>query len=207
MKAISHRLGSEMSHYTLKWLASCMYQTSMTDYSFYALQALFFSWRYHCMQTLSALLVLGERKTSVIGGFPSRRVKMWHFDVVAISPLNKLLNKQSVCWWFEALWYLLTSSLLISLSTNMAVTYQIIISWDGTPLYFETNYIAYCSVISLTHESKVVEKSPDSKVRGANMGPIWGRQDPGGPHVGPMNFAIWDGFTTKSVTMQVSLNP
>ena len=23
------------------------------------------------------------------------------------------------------------------------------------------------------------------------MGPIWGRQNPGGPHVGPMNFAIW----------------
>ena len=33
---------------------------------------------------------------------------------------------------------------------------------------------------------------PDSMVHGANMGPIWGRQDPGGPHVGPMNFAIWD---------------
>ena len=32
----------------------------------------------------------------------------------------------------------------------------------------------------------------DSKVHGANMGPIWGRQDPDGPHVGPMNFAIWD---------------
>ena len=32
----------------------------------------------------------------------------------------------------------------------------------------------------------------DSKVHGANMGPIWGRQDPGGPHVGPMNFAIWE---------------
>ena len=27
---------------------------------------------------------------------------------------------------------------------------------------------------------------PDSKVHGANMGPVWGRQDPGGPHVGPM---------------------
>ena len=36
--------------------------------------------------------------------------------------------------------------------------------------------------------------SPDSKVHGANMGPIWGRQDPGGPHVGPMNFVIWDCF-------------
>ena len=31
---------------------------------------------------------------------------------------------------------------------------------------------------------------PDSKVYGTNMGPIWGRQDPGGPYVGPMNFAI-----------------
>ena len=30
-----------------------------------------------------------------------------------------------------------------------------------------------------------------SKVHGATMGPIWGRQDPGGPHVGPMNLAIW----------------
>ena len=33
---------------------------------------------------------------------------------------------------------------------------------------------------------------PDSKVHWASMGPIWGRQYPGGLHVGPMNFAIWD---------------
>ena len=32
---------------------------------------------------------------------------------------------------------------------------------------------------------------PDSKVHGANMGPISGPQDPGRSHVGPMNFAIW----------------
>ena len=32
---------------------------------------------------------------------------------------------------------------------------------------------------------------PDSKVHGTNTGPTWGRQDPGGPHVGPMNLAIW----------------
>ena len=37
-------------------------------------------------------------------------------------------------------------------------------------------------------------ENSDSKVHGANMGPIWGRQDPGGPHVGPMNFAIWGIF-------------
>ena len=36
-----------------------------------------------------------------------------------------------------------------------------------------------------------LSNTPDSKVHGVIMGPIWGRQDPGGPHVGPMNFAIW----------------
>ena len=35
------------------------------------------------------------------------------------------------------------------------------------------------------------DTDPDSKVHGANIGPIWGRLDPDGPHVGPMNFAIW----------------
>ena len=33
---------------------------------------------------------------------------------------------------------------------------------------------------------------PDSKVHRSKMGPIWGQQDPRGPHVGPMSLAIWD---------------
>ena len=37
----------------------------------------------------------------------------------------------------------------------------------------------------------IIDNHPDSKVHGPIMGPIWGRQDPGGPHVGLMNFAIW----------------
>ena len=36
---------------------------------------------------------------------------------------------------------------------------------------------------------------PDSKVHGANMGPNWGRQGPGGPHV-----AIWVVVWYNSVT-------
>ena len=32
---------------------------------------------------------------------------------------------------------------------------------------------------------------PDSNVHVANMGPTWGRQEPGGPHVGHTDFAIW----------------
>ena len=42
---------------------------------------------------------------------------------------------------------------------------------------------------------------PDSKVHGANMGPTWVRQDPGGPHVGPMILAIWDGIHGLKVNL------
>ena len=30
--------------------------------------------------------------------------------------------------------------------------------------------------------------NPDSKIHGANMGHVWGRPDPGKPHVGPMYY-------------------
>ena len=36
-----------------------------------------------------------------------------------------------------------------------------------------------------------MNKFPDSKVHGAKMGPSWGRQNPGGPHVGPIYFACF----------------
>ena len=48
------------------------------------------------------------------------------------------------------------------------------------------------SSVPLPHIAINVEvDSPDSKVHGANMGSTWGRQDPGGSHVGHVNLAIW----------------
>ena len=41
---------------------------------------------------------------------------------------------------------------------------------------------------------------PDSKILGAHMEPTWCRQDPGGPHVGPMKIAIWDNLTWSNVS-------
>ena len=40
------------------------------------------------------------------------------------------------------------------------------------------------------HISLLQDMVPERKVNGTNMEPFWDRQDPGGPHVGPMNFAI-----------------
>ena len=38
---------------------------------------------------------------------------------------------------------------------------------------------------------------PDSKVHGANMGPIWGRQDPGGPMLAP--WTLLSGYVMHSL--------
>ena len=65
---------------------------------------------------------------------------------------------------------------------------------------------AYCNfAVQYRRKLKVKYNIPDSKVNGANMGPIWGRQDPGGTHVGPMNFAIWDA-TVKFMKANVILS-
>ena len=55
-------------------------------------------------------------------------------------------------------------------------------------------HVHSASISTFTHAQlkwSCFEDFPESKVHVANMGPIWGRQDPGGPHVDPMNFAIW----------------
>ena len=45
--------------------------------------------------------------------------------------------------------------------------------------------------------------NPDSKVHGAYMGPIRGRQDPGGSHVRPMNFAVWNATSSYSQFQEI----
>ena len=58
-----------------------------------------------------------------------------------------------------------------------------------------TNAILHCKYTECkyTHllESVKPLPYPDSKIRGANIGPTWGRQDPCWSHVGPMKIVIW----------------
>ena len=63
----------------------------------------------------------------------------------------------------------------LAFSMNLRLGFKFTLEWD----------------IFLPQKMTVSQEHPDSKIHRANMGPIWGRQDPGGPHVGPMNFAIW----------------
>ena len=58
-----------------------------------------------------------------------------------------------------------------------------------------SHYMALSDMMEYNNESIY----PDNKIHGANMGSSLGRQDPGGPHVGPipMDLAIWLALVLK----------
>ena len=62
--------------------------------------------------------------------------------------------------------------------------------YGGTVDYVHTSRTREVMAMQVTGAG--LKTIPDSKVLWANIGPTWGRQDPGGPHVGHMNLAIWD---------------
>ena len=74
---------------------------------------------------------------------------------------------------------------LSSLGHNILILFQTRIC-----KYNIDNFLAFKCRFGICTGHELCNSYPNSKVHGANMGPIWGRQDPGGPHVGPMNFAI-----------------
>ena len=49
-----------------------------------------------------------------------------------------------------------------------------------------------CKAMMAQLTDHCLSENPDNKVHGANMGPTWGRQDPGWLHVGHVNLAIWE---------------
>ena len=59
---------------------------------------------------------------------------------------------------------------------------------------------SYNGLPTVCHQA-IIWTNPDNKAHGANMGPIRGRQDTGGPHVGHMNFAIWECGQIVTVTI------
>ena len=58
---------------------------------------------------------------------------------------------------------------------------------DLSGYFLNTRSIAPWAILSISDNDdtnsshQTLQSIPDSKVHGANMGPAWGRQDPGGP--------------------------
>ena len=85
--------------------------------------------------------------------------------------------------------------------TNVTLIVYVPVRIRGIPIPLSTTIatgffieiISSCDVFPATTANELCvfqDTHPDSKVHGTNVGPIWGRQDPGGPHVGPVNFVI-----------------
>ena len=80
-------------------------------------------------------------------------------------------------FWYRSAFYHthIRSCLFASLMSCQRMTYN---------YGHKSNYSEYTTFIG----------TQDSKAHGSNMGPTWGWQFPGGPHVGLINIAIWDYF-------------
>ena len=77
--------------------------------------------------------------------------------------------------------------LLLTMTMLYLFTFNSVIKWvyssEPNCNYFHSDcYTAVCAT--------QWDEGPDSKVHGANMGPIWLLSAPDGPHVGPRNLAI-----------------
>ena len=107
-------------------------------------------------------------------------------------PFDSFSTPTEEAYWFSGLQFRWKTRIILSLCIYICVCVCVcVVSYcldsfclchRRSDLSTSLHHRGYC-MIALVY--------PISKVRGTNMDPIWSRQDPGGPHVGPINFAIW----------------
>ena len=128
-------------------------------------QLIFCHWR-HNVSRLSALLALC--------GTHHKGPVMRSSDVFVAVRISKLFNKRFNCGWSEIPWHSCYVNVILNpLPVSLASTTRRRVC--RSQLWWKWFLLSINSCIM----------TPDSKAHGANMGPIW-------PHVGSMNFVIWD---------------
>ena len=104
--------------------------------------------------------------------------------------LNCYLKKETYCTMLELAWcHHLHANSCPGLSHCVMVMGKI--------------YLAYPNFLKQIWACK--ERDPDSKVHGVNMGPTWGRQEPGWPHAGAIDLANWGDFCYLHITIDMLL--
>ena len=83
----------------------CIHQFYTFTYCIWIARLVLMIWWHHQMETFSMLLAFAEGNPPFSDGFPSQRPVTQSFDVFFDVRLNKRLNKQSRCWWFETPWH------------------------------------------------------------------------------------------------------
>ena len=146
------------------------------------LLGLVWSWWRHQMETFSASLAICAGNSPVIDELPTQRPVTRNLEVVFDLRLNTPLSKQSRSWWLE------TPSRSLWRHCN---SYIVTAWWTKGGMGGDVFVVGTTSIQERPPQYQLwMEKYPDSKVHGTNMGPVWGRQVPGGPHVGPWNWYL-----------------
>ena len=86
--------------------------------------------------------------------------------------------------------FLLHFSEPLSVFFRLATSGNIYLCLPSLPTYGSQSTFAVSIVGVILTETFI--HTPNNKVHGANMGPTCVLSSPGGPHVGPMNRAVWD---------------
>ena len=91
---------------------------------------------------------------------------------------------------------IMTTGILYGRMVNSSVCYTVTKSslWDSMCCVFEKKYWFFYAAVLITRQQELqcmCSLCNMMSLTARFMGPIWGRQGPGGPHVGPMNLAIW----------------
>ena len=102
------------------------------------------------------------------------------------------INDDWYCRWMKWLWSILWSW-FFNINSDFLTSCYMIMRYQSTKWFvsrtLKTTYPRLQSVHTLINRV-TGDSHLESKVHEAYMGPNWGRQDLGGPHVGPMNLAI-----------------
>ena len=80
---------------------------------------------------------------------------------------------------------------LLTLRHGWVITFHINSETGLVFMLFLESWSSWSLLINKTRVNPCTNFDPDSKAHGFNMGPIWVLSVPDGPHVGPMDFAIW----------------
>ena len=152
------------------------------------------------MLTNAALLSIGHLGTNFSEIW--NKIQIFHSFGNAICKMAAMLSRGRLVnmWWNDHRCYWVIFSYENSICQQMTLQFLEIILSNTFSLMRQTFQEGWCDLIryyssgwfTLQWQLGPILLIPDSKFHGANMGPIWGRQSPGGPNVGPMNLAVWD---------------
>ena len=100
--------------------------------------------------------------------------------------------------WCQAI--ILTNAEILLIGTNISEILIETITFSFKKMHLKVSsvkWLPFC--LSLNVLKYIQYINSDSKVHGTNMGPTWVLWAPGGPHDGPMNLAIKEGFVVYRI--------